>query len=117
MFVFFVNFHCPKLYTAPPALHLLFYCSPCPTAASLNMHVVSTSFAKALVANLNMTSCCDITNSVYPITMTTIRHCSILEFGRGSSNQAVAPGITRPLHATAAIVILRPYNPSLFPSL
>ena len=49
-----------------------------------------------------MTSYCDVTNSVYALTMTTIgpRHCSILEFGRGASNQAVAPGITRPLHAT-----------------
>ena len=51
-------------------------------------------------ANVNMTSYCDVTNSVYPITKTTIRHCSILEIGRGASNQAVAPGITRPLHAT-----------------
>jgi len=32
--------------------------------------------------------------------MTTTCHCSILEFGRGAYNQAVAPGITRPLHAT-----------------
>jgi len=32
--------------------------------------------------------------------MTTKRHCSILEFGRGASNQAVVPGIIRPLHAT-----------------
>jgi len=31
----------------------------------------------------------------------TIRHCSMLEFRKGASNQAVAPGITRPLHATA----------------
>ena len=32
-----------------------------------------------------MTSYCDVTNSAYPVTMTTIglRHCSILEFGRG----------------------------------
>jgi len=30
-----------------------------------------------------MTSYCDVTNSVYPVTMTTISHCSILEFGRG----------------------------------
>jgi len=53
---------------------------------------------------VNMTSYCDVTNSVYPVTMTTIglRHCSILEFGRGASNQAVALGITRPLHATAS---------------
>ena len=34
------------------------------------------------------------------VTMPTIRHCLILEFGRGAYNQAVAPGITRPLHAT-----------------
>jgi len=47
-----------------------------------------------------MTSYCDVTSSVYPVKMTNIRHCSILEFGRGASNQAVAPGITRPLHAT-----------------
>jgi len=47
-----------------------------------------------------MTSYHDVTNNVYSVTMTTIRHCSIQEFGRGASNQAVAPGITRPLHAT-----------------
>jgi len=29
-----------------------------------------------------------------------MRHCSILQFGSGASSQAVAPGITRPLHAT-----------------
>jgi len=34
--------------------------------------------------------------------MITKRHCSILEFGRGASNQAVAPGIATPLHATAS---------------
>jgi len=56
--------------------------------------------SQMLVANLNMTSYCNVTNSVYPVKMTTIRHCSILEFSRGASNQAVAPGITRPLHAT-----------------
>jgi len=56
---------------------------------------------KRWFANVNMTSYRDVTNSVYPVTMTTIRHCSILEFGRGASNQAVDPGITRPLHATA----------------
>jgi len=46
-----------------------------------------------------MTSYFDFTNSVFSVTMTTIRHCSILEFERRQSNQAVAPGITRPLHA------------------
>jgi len=49
--LFFISFHCPKM----------FYCSACPTAAPapLNMHVVSTNFAKTLVANPNMTSHCD----------------------------------------------------------
>ena len=58
---------------------------------------------KRWFANANMTSYCGVTNnSVYPVTMTTmvLCHCSILEFGRGASNQTVAPGITRPLHAT-----------------
>jgi len=51
---------------------------------------------------VNITSYCDVTNNVYPVTMTTIglRHCSILQFGRGASNQAVAPGIAGPLHVT-----------------
>jgi len=35
------------------------------------------------LANVNITSRCDVTNSVCPATMTTIRHCSIPEFGRG----------------------------------
>jgi len=36
-------------------------------------------------ANVNMTSYCDVTNCEYVVTMTTmgLRHCSILEFGRG----------------------------------
>jgi len=38
---------------------------------------------KRWFAKVNMTSYCDVTNSVYPVTITTIRHCSILEFGRG----------------------------------
>jgi len=32
-----------------------------------------------------------------------MRHCSIPELGRGAYNRAVAPGITRPLHATAFV--------------
>jgi len=58
---------------------------PCPTAApaSLNTHVVSTNFAKPLVSNVNMTSYCDLTNSVYLVTRTTIHRCSMLGFGRG----------------------------------
>jgi len=71
------------------------------------MHVVSTNFAKTLLANLNMTSQYDVTNGVYPVTMTTIRHCSILEFGRGASNQAVEPVIARPLHVTASLNTFR----------
>ena len=99
--LFFISFHCPQL----------FYCSPCPTAApgSLNMHVVSTNFAKTLVANLNMPSCCDVTNSVYPVTMTTIRHCSILEFGRGASHQALArasPDLCTPLPVSLSFICL-----------
>ena len=51
---------------------------------------------KRWFANVNTTSYFDVTNSVYSVTKTTIGHCSILEFGRGASNQAVSPGITRP---------------------
>jgi len=35
-----------------------------------------------------------------PLTMTTVRHYSLLEFCRGAYNQAIAPGITSTLHAT-----------------
>ena len=55
---------------------------------------------KRWFANVNVTSNFDVPNSVYPVTMTTIRHCSMLEFVSGANNQAVAPGITSPLHAT-----------------
>jgi len=43
---------------------------------------------------------------VCPVTMTTIRHCFILDFGRGAYNQADAPGITRPLYATECMQTL-----------
>jgi len=72
MFLFFISSYCPQL----------FYCSPA-LSASLNTHVVSTNFAKTLVANVKMTSYYDATNSVYPVTMTTIHQCSMLGFGRG----------------------------------
>jgi len=39
IFFIFTSFHCSQL----------FYCSPCPAPASLDMHVVSTNFAKTLV--------------------------------------------------------------------
>jgi len=82
-FLFFMSFHCSKL----------FYCSPCSAAApaSLNLHVVSTNFAKALVANLKIASYCDVTSSVYPVAMTTIRHGSILEVAKGILSSSV-PG-------------------------
>jgi len=44
------------------------------------------TLSKRWFAKANMTSYCAVTNSVYPVKMTTIRHCSILEFGRGESN-------------------------------
>jgi len=55
---------------------------------------------KRWFANANMTSYYDVANSVYPVTMTTIRCWTIPEFGRGAYNQAVTPRITRSLHAT-----------------
>jgi len=65
------------------------------------MHVVSKTLPKRWFANMNVMSYHDVTNNVYSVTMTTIHHYSVLEFGRVASKQAVAPGITRPLHATA----------------
>jgi len=47
------------------------------------MQIASTNFAKSLVCKRKYDVIYDVTNSVYPVTMTTIRHCSILEFGRG----------------------------------
>jgi len=38
---------------------------------------------KRWFTNVTITSYYDVTNRVYPVTMTTIYHCSILEFGRG----------------------------------
>jgi len=38
---------------------------------------------KRWFANVNMASYGDVINSAYPITMITIRHYLILEFGRG----------------------------------
>jgi len=55
---------------------------------------------KRLFANVNVSSNCDVTNSVYPVTMTTIRHCSILEFGRGHTikqSPGASPDLCTPL--------------------
>ena len=68
-----------------------------------NMQIASTNFAKTLVGKRNMTSYYDIENSVYTVTMTTIRLCSILKFSCRAYNQAVVPDITRLLHATALV--------------
>jgi len=38
---------------------------------------------KRWFANVNMTSRCDVASSVYTVTMTTIRHCSILDLNMG----------------------------------
>jgi len=48
--------------------------------------------AKRWFANGDMTSYCDVTNGTHPVTMTTIRHYSILESGGGAYNQASRPG-------------------------
>jgi len=56
---------------------------------------------KRWLANMNTTSYCDVTNSVYPVTMTTIRHCSIIEFGRGHTIKKspwASPDLCTPLH-------------------
>jgi len=39
------------------------------------MHIMSANFAKVLFGTMNMTSKCDVTNSVHQIQMTTICHC------------------------------------------
>ena len=54
-------------------------------------------------ANRNMTSYCDVTNSVYPVTMSTIRYCSILELGKRNSikqSPRASPDLWTPLIKT-----------------
>jgi len=65
--------------------------------ASQNMYVVSTNFAKTLVANLDMTLYCDVTNSVCRITMTIISHCSVLEFDPIKQSPRASPDLCTPL--------------------
>ena len=51
-----------------------------------------------------MTSYCEVTKSVYPVKVTTIRHCSILEFGRGHTIKhtlRASQDPCTPLNATA----------------
>jgi len=50
--------------------------------------------------NVNMASYSDATNNVYPVTMITIRHCSILGFGRGHPSKQsprASPDLCMPL--------------------
>jgi len=47
------------------------------------MHILSTICAKGFFGNVDMTSYCDITKSAHLVIMTTMRHCSILDFGKG----------------------------------
>jgi len=56
--------------------------------------------SKCWFANVNIMSYFDVTNSVFPLTITTICHYSILEFRRGACNPAVArasPDVRTPL--------------------
>jgi len=52
--------------------------------------------------NVYMTSYCDVTNNIYAVTMTTVHHCSILDFDRGhtikQSNRA-SPDLCTSLYA------------------
>jgi len=90
IYLFFTSFHCPQL----------FYCSPCLTAApaALDMHVVSTNFAKTLVCKREYDVI--LWRHKQGISSNNHHHTSLLNTGRVASNQVVAPGITRPLHAT-----------------
>jgi len=77
---------------------------------------------KRWFASVNMTSYCDVTNSVYTVTMTTIRLCSILKFSCRAYNQAVVPDITRLLHATALVqeihfLLGNSYNQAVVPDI
>jgi len=94
IFLFFITLHCPQL----------FYCSPCPTAvpASLNLHVVSTNFARILDCKREYDVI--LWRHKQRISSNNDHHTPLLNtrIWKGASNQAVAPGITRPLHATAA---------------
>ena len=64
---------------------------------------------KRWLAKVNMTSYCDVTNSVYPITTTTIRHCSIVEFGRGhpiKKSPRTLPDLCTPLAQDLSVSFL-----------
>jgi len=91
IFLFFLVCITVNSFTAPPALPLLQ--RPC-----ICMLCQQTS-PQHWFANVNMTSYCEVTNSVYPITMTTYATANT-RIWKGASNQAVAPVNNRPLHAT-----------------
>ena len=55
---------------------------------------------KRWFGNVNMTSECDVAKSAYPVTITTIRHCSKREFGRGHTikqSPRASPDLCKPL--------------------
>ena len=94
IFLFFVSFHGPQPFYCSPALPLLRRPWRC-------MLCQQTSL-KRWFANVTMTSYCYVTNSVYSVTMTTIRHCSIIELG-GGFHSSSRPGH----HQTSARHCLR----------
>jgi len=55
---------------------------------------------KRVFVNVNMPSYCDVTNSIYPVTMTAIHHCPKLEFGGGIQSSS-RPGHHQTSAATA----------------
>jgi len=63
----------------------LFYFPPCPTAAPPALPLPRRPWICTLFQQTSpkRKHGYDVINSVYPVTMTTIRHCSMLEFGRG----------------------------------
>jgi len=68
------------------------------------MQIVSTHFAKTWFGNVNMTPDCDVTNTEYRVTVTSIRHCSILQFGGGHTikqSPRASPGLCMPLSKVA----------------
>jgi len=73
---------------------------------------------KSWFAHVNMTSYCDVTNSAYPGTMTTTRHCSLLKFGKRHTTKLspwASPVLCTPLpindfiHKTVILLMLSEY--------
>jgi len=73
---------------------------PAAAPAFLNMHVVSTNFAKTLFCKREIDVI--VWRHKQRIFSNNDHHSPLFNtrIWKGASNQAVAPGITRPLHAT-----------------